>query len=159
VKSILALGTALLMVACSAHVAATTRPSPPTLSRDEAEHLILRADDLRRQAFEFPGTALPNAFAGSALTMLEEQSQNLGRRGLREDERNLSRELVSWDSISAEGVLQVAAERRLLSPDQLSPPWSATVQQWWVRLQFVKGNWKVVDQEDLPPDQWRSVMT
>jgi hypothetical protein len=159
VKSILALGTALLMAACSAHVAATTRPSPPTLSRDEAEQLILRADDLRRQAFEFPGTALPNAFAGSALKMLEEQSQNLGRRGLREDERNVSRELVSWVSISAEGVLQVAAERRLVSPDQLSPPWSATVRQWWVRLQFVKDNWKVVDQQDLPPDQWRSVMT
>ena len=131
------------MIACSAHVAATTRPSPPTLVQVEAELVILRADDLRRQAFEFPGTALPNAFAGSALKMLEEQSQSLGRRGLREDERNISRELVSWDAISAEGVLQVVADRRLVSPDQLSPPWSATVRQWLVRLQFVKGSWKV----------------
>lgn len=75
---------------------------------------------------------------------------------MREEERSSSRELVFWDPVAYEAVLQVVAEHRLVSRDQPNPGWSATVRQWWARLENVDGVWKVVDQEDLPPDRWRT---
>ena len=92
---------------------------------------------------------------GPALVRLQAQSQSFGRRGIREEERSSSRDIVFWDPIANEGVLQVVATRRLVTRDQPNPPWSATVRQWWSRLQIVEGTWKVVEQEDLPPDRWR----
>ena len=76
-------------------------------------------------------------------------------QGMSEEERSSSRELVFWDPLAGEAVLQVVAERRLVSPDQPNPPWSSTAGQWWARLQNVGGSWLVVDDQDLPPDRWR----
>ena len=78
---------------------------------------------------------------------------------MHEEERGLSRDLVFWDPVAEEAVLQVVAQRRLVTQDQPDPPWSATVRQWWGRVRNVDGTWMVVDQEDLPPDRWRSEAT
>jgi hypothetical protein len=119
---------------------------------------MLRADELRRLAFEFPGNAnLAHAFGGSALRKLEAQSESFSRRGLREEERSQTRALVFWDPVAAEAVLQVVAETRLVSHDQPNPAWTRTLRQWWARLQVMNGDWRVVDQENLPPDRWRHV--
>lgn len=117
---------------------------------------MLRADDVMRRAFESPGSAgLWDAFGSPALQRLQAQSQGLVRRGMREEERGARRDLVFWDPVAGEAVLQVVAEKRLVTRDQPNPPWSATVRQWWAHLQNVDGSWKVVDEEDLPPDRWR----
>jgi hypothetical protein len=31
------------------------------------------------------------------------------------------------------------------------------VRQWWARLQYADSTWWVVDQRDLPPDQWHEL--
>ncbi len=76
-------------------------------------------------------------------------------QGMSEEERSSSRDLVFWDPLADEAVLEVAAERRIVSPDQPNPPWSSTARQWWARLQNVGGSWLVVDDQDLTPDRWR----
>jgi hypothetical protein len=155
---IIALGVGLLVwVACAPHSASPLHSQTATLTRSDAEQVMLRADDLRRQAFERSGPApLTDMFAGRALQRLQGQADSHELRSVREEERVFSRDLVFWDPAANEAVLQVVAEGRLVSPDQPNPPWSATVRQWWARLQNVEG-WKVVDQEDLPPDRWRPV--
>jgi len=154
---IIALGVGLLVwVACAPHSASPLHSQTATLTRSDAEHLMLRADDVRRFAFELPGTtSLSGIFGGSALQRLQAETQSLGLRGMREEERSSSRDLVFWDPVAHEAVLQVVAERRLVTPDLPNPPWSGTVRQWWARLQNVGGSWKVVEQQDLPPDRWR----
>ena len=97
-KLVLAFGVVVLMVACSASGATSAHPGPPALSWSQAEQLMMRADDLRRQALESPGGAsLDEVFSGFALRKLESQSQSLGARGIRDEERSSSRELVFWD--------------------------------------------------------------
>jgi len=152
----LAMAAAFALVAC--HPAGTTPATQASsLSRIDAEQVMLRADDLMRLAFEFPDTThLSEAFGRSALQRLQAQSHSLGMRGMREEERSPSRDLVFWDPVAQEAVLEVVAERRLVTRDQPNPPWSATVRQWWARLQNIEGSWKVVDEEDLPPDRWRT---
>ncbi len=153
----LAVGAAIALLACTPPGPTTPAHQAASLNRRDAEQLMLRADDARRLAFEFPGTTkLSEAFGRSALERLQAQSQSLALRGMREEERSSSRDIVFWDPVAYEAVLQVVAERRLVSPDQPSPFWSATVRQWWARLQYVAGSWKVVEAEDLPPDRWRS---
>lgn len=153
---ILATGVAFVLLACTGTTTAIHQP--PSLSRSDAEQLVLRADDVRRNAFEFPGTAtLSDAFGRSALLRLQAQSRSLALRGIHEEERSSSRDFVFWDPVAYEAVLQVVAKRRLVTQDQPNPPWSATARQWWARIQNVDGSWKVVEQEDLPPDRWRSV--
>jgi len=155
---ILAMGAALALLACNPPGATPVIHQAASLSRSDAEQLMLRADDARRLAFEFPGTTtLSDAFGSSTLQRLQAQSQSLALRGMREEERSSSRDLVFWDPVTYEAVLQVVAERRLVTPDQPNPGWSATVRQWWARLENLDGVWKVVDQEDLPPDRWRPV--
>lgn len=156
---ILLLATALVVLgACAPTFASALHSPPPRLSRVDAEQLMLRADDLRRQAFEVPGrAALSETFGGSALTRLLAQSEGFRLRGLRMDERDPTRSLVYWNSVSLEGVLQVAAERRMVSLDQPAQRWTATLRQWWVRLRNVGGRWFVVDEGDLSPDQWHQV--
>ena len=113
------------------------------------------ADNLMRLDFASPGSAnLAGAFSGTALTTLEAQSQSLGLRGTREEERGVVRDLVFWDPVADEAVLQVVAETRLVTRDEPNPAWSSTARQWWARLQNVGGSWRVVEQEDLPPDRW-----
>lgn len=153
----LVLGVAFaFVVACDAPAATTAKPPAASLSRSDAEKLMLQADDARRRALASPGAVtLSDAFGRSALQRLEAQSQTLAGRGMREEERSSSREVVFWDPGADEAVLQVVAERRLVTRDQPMPAWSSTIRQWWARLQNVDGSWKVVDQEDLPPDRWR----
>jgi hypothetical protein len=153
---IVAMAAALALLACTPPRASTAMHPSGGLSRSDAEHLMLRADDVMRLAFEFPGTTtLSGTFGRSALERLQAQSQSLSLRGMREEQHTSSRELVFWDPVGQEAVLQVVAEIRLVTRDQLNPPWSATIRQWWARLQNVDGSWKVVEQEDLPPDRWR----
>jgi hypothetical protein len=155
---LLAIGAAFACLACNAPAGTTAAHHPPSLSRSDAEQLMLKADDVRRLAFELPGTtSLSGVFGGSALQRLQVQTQSLGLRGMREEERSSSRDLVFWDPVADEAVLQVVSERRLVSADQPNPAWSATVRQWWARLQKVGDRWLVVDEEDLPPDHWRPV--
>jgi hypothetical protein len=151
---------ALVICACSTDGARTMNHQPPPLSRSAAEQLMLRADDVKRLALDTPRTARwADAYRGRALQMLEGQSQSMERRGLRVEERNFARTLVFWDPRAGEAVLQVAADRRLVTPDQPNPAWAAIVRQWWARLQFANDCWWVVDQRDLSPDQWRPVMS
>jgi hypothetical protein len=151
-----AIGVALLICTCSADGAKTPNRLPPVLTRAGAEQLMLRADDTKRLAAS--GTAdLADAFRGRALQVLEAQAQSLDRRGMRVEERNTVRTLAFWDHRALEAVLQVVAQRRLVTPDDPNPDWAATVRQWWARLQFADGSWWVVDQQDLTPDRWRAV--
>jgi hypothetical protein len=150
-----AFAAVLLTVACAG---ATTQelPFPPRLSRVQAEQVMLRADDLRRAALESPGSvSLSDAFGGPALSRLTAQSQTLRLRQARMEERTSSRELVFWDPLAREAVLQVAAERRIVTADDPHAGWSSTVLQWWARLQRVGDSWVVVDDQELPPDRWR----
>jgi hypothetical protein len=149
-----AIGSALLIcTCCAAGVQAGTPPaSPPTLT--EAERVVLRADDIKRLS-EAGRPGLAEAFRGRALQVLQAQAQALGRRGQRFEERSAVRELVLWDPRSLEAVLQVTAQRRLVTPDDPDPSWAATVRQWWVRLELAGGRWWIADQRDLTPDAWR----
>ncbi|HEY2599602.1 MAG TPA: hypothetical protein VGJ79_14125 [Candidatus Dormibacteraeota bacterium] len=156
-KRNLVLALALVaLAACSPTFANAPPNRPPAgLGRADAEQLILRADDLRRRAFELPGTsALSEAFGGPALTRLQAQSDSFRLRGLRMEERDSTRSLVYWSSISLEGVLQIAAERRM-APNPQTQRWTETLRQWWVRVARVGDTWLVVDEGELPPDRWR----
>jgi hypothetical protein len=158
-KRTLVLATTLLGLAgCSPALASAPNSPPPALSRADAERLILRADDLRSRAFELPGTsALAETFGGPALTKLQAQSDSFLLRGLRIEQRNATRSLVYWSSISLEGVLEIAAERRIVSAAQATETWAGTLSQWWVRVAEVGGTWFVVDEGELPPDRWRQL--
>ena len=155
-RRILAVGVALVICACSSAGARTANHRPPELSRSGAELLMLRADDVKRAALEADRTArLADAFRGHALQVVEAQAQGMESRGLSVEERNSARTFVSWDPRADEAVLQIAAQSRLVTPDQPNPAWTVTVRQWWARLQYADGAWWVVEQVDLSPDQWR----
>src|SRR5438445_5857734 len=103
---VLAMGAGLALLACTGANSAEHRA--PSLTRSDAGQLVLRADDLRRLAFEFPGTTiLSDAFGGVALQRIQAQSHALGLRGVREEERSSSRDIAFWDPIAGEVVLQV----------------------------------------------------
>jgi hypothetical protein len=159
-KWLMAACAVLALVACNLpRAAAETGQHAARLSRGDAEELMLRADDARRRAFEFPGTAtLSGAFGGAALKTLTARSQSFSRRGQRIEERSQARILVFWDSASNEGVLQIAARSRFVSPDQPSQAWVGTLSQWWARLAVIGGTWLVVDDQELAPDRWRPIM-
>ena len=144
----------LVICACSTDGASTPRPQPSPLGRSDAEVLLLRADQVKRLALGAGTAGLSDAFRGRALQRLESEIQSAGRLAVREEERNVTRTLVFWDPKAGEAVLQVVAERRLVTPDQPVPAWAITIRQWWVRLQYADGSWWVVDQQDLPPDRW-----
>jgi hypothetical protein len=154
----LAIGMALLVCACSTGGATAVNRRPSPLDASGAEQRMVRADDIRRGALEGLGTAgLAEAFRGRALQVLEAQARGFERRGLRLQEHDSSRSLAFWDPRAEEAVLQVVAQRRLVTPDQPSPAWASTVRQWWARLEHAGGQWWVVDQDDLTPDRWRAV--
>jgi hypothetical protein len=156
-RKVLSLGIAMVICGCSGE-AVRTVDQPPALSRIDVEHLLLRADDTRSDAFKAPPPdQLRNVFRGRALELLAGQAGSMGQRGIHEEERNASRTLIFWDPRAQEAVLQVIAKRRLVTPDDPDPPWGSTVRQWWARLEYADGRWWVVDQQDLAPDQWRSV--
>jgi hypothetical protein len=157
-KRVLAMGAALLICSCSTNGATTLRRQPPPLSSSGAEQLMLRADDIKRLTLDGGRTAgLTDAFRGRALQMLEAQAQSFKGRALRMEELDSARALVFWDPRADEAVLQVVADRRLVTSDQPNPAWAASVRQWWARLQYSDSSWWVVDQEELTPDRWRPI--
>ncbi|MDQ6722608.1 MAG: hypothetical protein M3003_17700 [Candidatus Dormibacteraeota bacterium] len=157
-KQVLAMVAALLICSCSTNGATTLRRQPPPFSRSDAEQLMLRADDIKRLTLDGGWTArLTDAFRGRALQMLAAQAQSFKGRALRMEELDSARTLVFWDPHADEAVLQVVAQRRLVTSDQPNPAWAATVRQWWARLQYADGSWWVVEQQDLSPDRWRPV--
>ena len=159
VTRILAIVAVLVLCACAPRNTVPANQLPP-LSRAAAEQLVLRADDIKRLALSaLTEIRLSVVFRGRALQMLEAQARVLNQRGIRNEERNFVRALVFWDQTAGEAVLQVVAERRVVTRDQPDQAWTATVRQWWARLQNVEGTWWVVDQQDLPPDRWRRVAT
>jgi hypothetical protein len=146
---------ALVICGCFNNGASPAGVQPPLLSRNVAEQVMLQADDVKRSAFESrPASRLADAFRSRALQRLDAQSQAMIRRGWKVEERNMARTLVFWDPLAGEAVIQVTAQRRIVTPDELHPAWASTVWQWWARLQYAEGSWWVVDQRDLPPDQW-----
>lgn len=108
---------------------------------------------------DLDSTRLGSFFAGRALRTLVDKVGWMRARCLRSEERRVLRVVASWDGGAKEVVIQVEAEHRLLSPDEPEPPWSSSMRQWWARLGFAAGAWRVVDDRDLPPDQWRAVAT
>lgn len=159
VTRILAIAACLVLCACAPR-STISGHQLPSLSGADAEQLMLRADDIRRVALSDLSTdRLSEVFRGRALQVLEAQAQVLDRRGVRAEERSASRALVFWDQPAGEAVLQVVAERRVVTSDEPDQAWTATVRQWWARLQSADGTWWVIDQQDLPPDRWRSAST
>ena len=157
-RRILLVGMALAICACSARGAGTAAVQAPPLSRSGAEQLMLKADDIKRSVLDGAQVArLAAVFAGPALQMLAAQASTMDARRQKQDERSTARLLVFWDSHAGEAVLQVTAQRRLVTPDQPDPAWAITVRQWWARIELADGGWRVSDQHDLPPDQWRRV--
>lgn len=145
-----------LACACSGEGASVVNHQPPTLSKTSVEHLMLRADDIKRSALDaHVATTLAAVFRGRALQVLEAQVHGMEVRGISIQERDFVGTLVYSDSRAGEAVLQVVAQRRLVSPDQPNPTWAATVRQWWARLEYSERTWWIADQEDLTPDRWR----
>ena len=153
----LVIGAVLLVCTCCAVGAQAVDSQAPPPTRTEVERLMLRADDIKRLS-EAGMPGLAEAFRGRALQVLQAQALGLGRRGQRAEERNAMRDLVHWDPSALEAVLQVTAQRRLVTSENPNPGWAATVRQWWVRFEFVGGRWWIADQRDLPPDAWRPVV-
>ena len=150
------MGVAVVICACSTAGPRAANHQPPALTTTGAGLLMMRADDIKRAALEADRTArLADAFRGHALQVVEGQAHGMESRGLHVEERNSARTLVSWDPRAREAVLQIAVQSRLVTPDQPNPAWTATVRQWWARLQYADGAWWVVEQVDLSPDQWR----
>jgi len=159
VTRILVIAACLVLCSCAPRSTISAHQLP-SLSGADAERLMLRADDIRRVALSaFSKARLSELFRGRALKMLEAQAQILHLRGIRNEERNAFRALVFWDQSAGEAVLQVVAERRIVTTDEPNQAWTATVRQWWARLNNVDGRWWVIDQQDLPPDRWRPVAT
>ena len=144
----------LLLAGCAtpARLPVATRPF---LSRDEAERLALRGDDLVRASLAGSGAdQLPSVFRGRALTVLRLQVARLAERGVLVEERSVSRKLARFDAASAEAILAVSSEDRMTTRDEINAVWAATERQWWVRFAFDAGSWWIVEQQILPPDRW-----
>jgi len=133
-----------------------TRFAPAGLDRAAAEVVVASAVTAMAQALaDLDATGLPGHFAGPALHQLTGRVGWMRARGMRMQEQGSRHALLSWDLEAGEAVLEVEAQVRMLSADQPDPPWSATTRQWWSRLASIAGAWLVVDDRDLPPDQWR----
>ena len=155
-----ALVAILLLGACAGPRPAETLRLPAQLDRLVAEQVVLGADEALEAAMaDLDSTRLDLFFSGRALETLVDQVGWMRARGIRSEERSAQRVVASWDGGANEVVIQVEAEHRLLSLEQPKPPWSGSVRQWWARLGFGAGAWRVVDDRDLPPDQWRAVTT
>ena len=129
--------------------------APPQLVFSEAEAAVLAADEILRGALAGEGAdPLIKVFQGAALTALRLQVARLTARGVRIEERDITRWLVHFDPARAEAVLVVAAEHRLTTNDAGDQPWAATKRQWWTRLAFADGAWWIAEQKILSPDDW-----
>jgi hypothetical protein len=156
----LAIVATLAVAACSGPRAQEALKLPARLDRVVAAQVVFGADEALEAAMaDLDSTRLELFFAGRALRTLVDQVGWMRARGMRSEDRRERRVVASWDGGANEVVIQVEAEHRLLSPDQPKPPWSSSMRQWWARLAFGASAWRVVDDLDLPPDQWRAVTT
>jgi hypothetical protein len=129
----------------------------PALTRGEALQLMETADEARAEALSGSNAAtLVGIFRDPALKELRRRVQAMALRGFRLEEESAVRSLVSFNPSRSEGVLQVVASDRLVTPDQGDPEWSATARQVWWRLEYWRGRWWVADARDLSPDRWLS---
>ena len=114
------------------------------------------ADESRAEALAGGNPAvLAQVFREPALHELRVRADTLARRGLRMEEESAVRSLVFFDPERSEGIVQVVASDRLVTPEEADPAWAATARQVWSRMQFAGGRWWVVEEKDLSPDQWR----
>lgn len=160
VTRVVAVAATLVLGACSSPHSPAIPAFPPRLDRVVAERIALGADEAIGAAMaDLDSTRLGLFFAGRALATLVDRVGWMRARGLRSEARSVQRAIASWDGGANEVVIQVEAEHRLVSPDQLEPRWSSSMRQWWARLGFGGGAWRIVDDRDLPPDQWRALTT
>ena len=128
-----------------------------TLDMTQAASVVKVADEVKSAAFaDGRVDGLARAFRGRALSTLTTQVGRFQKNSLHLQERERTVTVVFWDGHAKESVLEVTAEHRLVTRSQANPPWAATVRQWWSRLDYASGKWWIADQEDLPPDRWRS---
>lgn len=127
------------------------------LGEGSVPDMLLGADAARRRALALADpTGLEAWFGGRALAALRERTTREARRGARlEDEPDQRRVVhVRADRRQGEGVVALRGRARLLLPGRPEPPWTGSVRQWWARLAASAGGWRVVEEQDLPPERW-----
>ncbi|MFI5282577.1 MAG: hypothetical protein ACHQ0J_05545 [Candidatus Dormibacterales bacterium] len=121
----------------------------------EAVKLMDSADAARSEALATSSSqGLAQVFRNPALKALTDRVDAMALRGLRLEETSAVRSLAAFDPGRLDGVLQVVAADRLITPDQSDPTWSATERQVWSRFTYSSGRWWVADAKDLSPDRW-----
>ena len=151
---------ALVVISCSGSSAPSAPAAHPHLDRIVAEQFAIGADQAAQSALaDLDPTRLALFFSGRALRNLIGKVGWLRARGLRSETASAHRAVASWDGHTNEVVIQVEAQYRLVSATEPDPPWSRSMRQWWSRLAFASVGWRVIDDQDLPPDQWRSLST
>lgn len=146
-----------LAVACAGCVGppAGTAAAAPSLAQAAAERVAMAADQALRAAMAGTDpTSLAAIFRDPALATLRMQAHRLEKRGVRIEDRHVTRQLVFFDARDLEAVLAVESQHRVVSPDEADSGWAASARQWWMRFAFEAGAWWIIDQEDLPPDRW-----
>lgn len=131
---------------------------PPGLGREGGEGVVMAADAALASAYAGGAQApLGRLLAGLALAAERRQLADLERRQESRDRRDVRRRLVHWAGRGpgqAEAVLELRGQVRLVGPGRPDPPWTGFMRQWWVRLGWTDGAWKVLEEQDLPPDRW-----
>jgi hypothetical protein len=144
----------LLAGACAPTVAVLR---PPVLDREGAAALLVAAEVARADAYASADPRpLRSVFSDSAIAGFSPELARLRQRGHRIEERAVSRRLVHWAGVegAGEGVLEVAAEQRVVLVGGPPRGWSRIVRQWWAAVHWTGSRWQVHRSGDLPPDQW-----
>jgi hypothetical protein len=151
-------GLVVIAFGCGGGRVAPAPDMPARLYRVAAEQIALGADEAAQAAMaNLDSGRLALYFSGRALRTLVDQVGWLRARGLRSETSSTERAIASFDGAANEVVIQIEAEHRLASHSEPDPPWSRAIRLWWARLGFASGGWRVVDDTDLPPDQWRPI--
>jgi hypothetical protein len=152
-------GLVVIAFSCGGGRVSPAPDMPAQLDRVVAEQIALAADEAAEMATaDLDSTRLALFFSGRALRTHVDQVGWLRARGLRSETTSAHRSVAAWDDDANEVVIQIEAEHRLTSHGEPDPPWSRALRQWWAKLGFASGGWRVVDDSDLPPDQWRPIV-
>ena len=154
IRAALVAGTTLVMAGCLAGPVPVAGAPEPILSRQDGERLMLQADSALATAYrDARPDGLSPLFGDAALGFEQRRVDERGRRGDSRQERDVKRRLVQWNAGTegGEGVLELSGQVRLVSPERPDPPWTGFVRQWRARLEWVAGDWKVVDEQYLSP--------
>lgn len=140
----------------AAAVGAPALAAPPEPPAADVEPLLLKADAALSAAERGASGDLAAYFEGPALALEQRRLDAMRRRGESREERDVSRRLVHGAAGPAgpEAVLELRGQGRLVGPGRPAPSWSSFVRQWWTRLAWSGGAWKIVEEHDLPPAQW-----